>query len=95
MQARLDDICEQMRLVKDQSSTSGCHFSLDNEHFVAREIGKENEPNFCHCGARVLHLNPDSGIVPLCSSRSVKTKVIDLLSEIGHFIVGCLSFFYV
>ncbi|KAI0501684.1 hypothetical protein KFK09_016629 [Dendrobium nobile] len=68
IQAKLDNLCEQMRFIKDQFPTPGCRFLQDNEHFIIGEMTEANEDKFCH------RLNPDSGIVPLCSSQSIKTK---------------------
>ncbi|PKU68535.1 hypothetical protein MA16_Dca016467 [Dendrobium catenatum] len=74
IQAKLDNLCEQIRFIKDQFPTPGCRFLQDNEHFIIGEMTEANEDKFCHRDTRVFHLNPDSGIVPLCSSQSIKTK---------------------
>ncbi|KAH0457548.1 hypothetical protein IEQ34_012863 [Dendrobium chrysotoxum] len=74
IQAKLDDLCEQMRFIKDQYPTPGCRFLHDNEHFIIGEMTEANEDKFGHRDTRLLHLSPDSGIAPLCSSQSIKTK---------------------
>ncbi|KAG0475560.1 hypothetical protein HPP92_015246 [Vanilla planifolia] len=94
MQIKLDEQCEQMSFVKDQPPTSGFKFSSVNEQNTIGEMVEANGTKFCHCGCQILHLNPDSAIVPLCSNQSIKTKDVyvteltkERLYENNHAIV--------
>ncbi|KAK8957913.1 hypothetical protein KSP39_PZI000064 [Platanthera zijinensis] len=92
MQEKLDDLCKQMRLIKDESRIA----SSLNVHALNGEVMAEaSEAKLCHCGTRVLHMDLDSCIVPLCSSQSIQTKDVyvtelskDKLFENNHVITS-------
>nr|XP_010943589.1 uncharacterized protein LOC105061278 [Elaeis guineensis]XP_019701590.1 uncharacterized protein LOC105061278 [Elaeis guineensis] len=70
MQQKLDNLCEQMNSLQNESMKQSINFSSENHRFAAAQKLGRRGAKLCSNRCSILDLNPGSGITPLCKNLS-------------------------
>ena len=86
MQQKLDNLCEQMNSLQNESMKQSINFSSENHRFAAAQKLGRRGAKLCSNRCSILDLNPGSGITPLCKNLSHRLQVGSLVDYVLYLI---------